>query len=572
MEISDFAAIAIYLALIFSIGLAFTRRAHRNTDSYFLSGRSLPWWIAGTSMVATSFSCDTPLYVTRLVRSGGIWLNWQWWSFAIGGLFGAFLLARLWRRAKVVTDVELTELRYGAGAGRVLRLVRAGWISLIINTITMSWVVLAMSKIIGAVWGGPKLAGVLLAAALAVVYSLLAGFWGVVITDVAQFIIALAGAVVLAIFSVNAAGGMENILAVAGPERITLIPAFPEGGLFSADLWMGAFGGFLIYSSIQWWANLNSDGGGKVIQRMSAAKNEAHAFGATLWFNLAHYALRTWPWVIAALASLVILPNIKDDEMAYPMLMMIVMPSPWKGILIAGLIAAFMSTIDTHLNWGSSYLTHDLYRNWLRPGRSEKHYIRVAKVAMSLLIVLTVLMAYMMTSVTEAFKFLIAFGAGTGPVYILRWFWWRIGAWGEISAMAASTVISSALYLFWPEVPFTLKVVMITAGSAAVFVPVTFLTRPAPMKTLVEFYRRTRPSGAWGPGRAALARESGDITGGASIGLDAIGWMGGVGLTLGATFAGGLFIFGRMEPGITASLVAVAGGIVVAWWMKRSFR
>jgi len=568
---SDFVTIIVYLLAIFLIGAAFTRRAHESTDSYFLSARQLPWWIAGTSMVATSFSCDTPLYVTQLVRSGGISLNWQWWSFAIGGLFSAFLLARLWRRAEVVTDVELTELRYGSRAGSVLRLVRAGWMALAINTISMSWVLLAMAKIIGVVWGGPKWAGVLTATFLAVGYSFMAGFWGVVVTDVAQFAIALIGAIVLAFFAVHAAGGMEPIIAAAGSERLFLIPRPPDVSLLSADFWTGAFSGFIIYASIQWWANINSDGGGKVIQRMSAAKNEAHAFGATLWFNIAHYAIRTWPWVIAALASLVIFPNLADDELAYPQLIMTVLPSPWKGVLIAGLIAAFMSTIDTQLNWGASYLTHDLYRRWIRPGRSEKHYLVAAKMSMILLIALTALISYQITSVTEAFKFLIAFGAGTGPVYILRWFWWRVHAWSEIAAMAASTVISSTIYLLNPPIPFPLRVVVVAFGSALIWLPLTLWARNVLPERLLEFYRRTRPPGFWAPVRRLYLQEGGEPESGTGLRMDLIAWVGSVALTIGLTFTIGLTLLGDYVDALLALIIALGGGAVVLAWVKNRF-
>ncbi|MBS1261613.1 MAG: Sodium/glucose cotransporter [Calditrichaeota bacterium] len=570
MTAGDIAVVVAYLLLVFAVGSLFTKRAHTDTTSYFLSSRGLPWWIAGTSMVATSFSCDTPLYVTQLVRSGGISLNWQWWSFGIGGLFSAFLLARLWRRAEVVTDLELAEVRYGPREGAILRSVRAAWMALAINTIGMSWVLLAMAKIIAAVWGGPKWAGVIAAAALAVAYSFLAGFWGVVVTDVAQFVIALAGAIVLAIVAVNAAGGMEAIVAAVPADKIQLLPDIPAAALFSGEFWTSAFGGFIVYASFQWWANINADGGGKVIQRMSAARSEGHAFGATLWFNVAHYALRTWPWVIAALASLVLYPALADDEMAYPRMIVELLPSPWTGFLVAGLFAAFMSTIDTQLNWGASYLTHDIYRRWLAPDRSEKHYVRAAKLSMLVLIAVTAVIAQAIESVTEAFKFIIAFGAGTGPVLILRWFWWRVNAWAEIAAMIASTVISSAIYLSGVEMVFPLRVVTIAAGSALVWVPVMFATRPAPGDVLRGFLLKTRPPGAWKPVRRTFTREQ---PSGApelrpqSIRNDLLGWLGGMLLTFGLMFAIGYALFAQWPLTALALALAVAGAVVVRrWW------
>lgn len=563
MATSDFITIILYLGGIFILGAAFTRRAHENTTSYFLSSRKLPWWIAGTSMVATSFSCDTPLYVTRLVRSGGVSLNWQWWSFAIGGLLSAFLLARLWRRAEVVTDVELTELRYGSGAGSVLRVVRAGWMALAINTISMSWVILAMAKIIGVVWGGPKWAGVLGATALAVGYSFMAGFWGVVVTDVAQFVIALFGAIALAFFSVKAAGGMGPILAAAGPERLSIIPHLPEGGLFSGEFWTGAFGGFVIYASFQWWANINSDGGGKVIQRMSATKNEAHAFGATLWFNIAHYALRTWPWVIAALASLVLFPNLADDELAYPKLILEHLPSPWTGILVAGLVAAFMSTIDTQLNWGSSYLTHDLYRRWINPNRGEKHYLIAAKVSMLLLIGITAVISYYITSVTEAFKFLIAFGAGVGPVYILRWFWWRINAWSELAAMVVSFAVALWFQFGHERAGFTplpahLQLVVGVIITTLGWMTVTMVTRPARTETLQAFYDHIRPMG---PGWKGAGISLADADPSESPTAAFLAWFLGCLTIYSALFGTGYLLYGSTATG--AACLAVTAG--AAW-------
>jgi Na+/proline symporter len=305
---------------------------------------------------------------------------------------------------------------------------------------------------------------------------------------------------------------------------------------------------------------------------MSAARDERHAFGATVWFNVAHYALRTWPWVIVALASLVVLPDLVDAENAYPLMIMTVLPSPWKGILLAGLFAAFMSTIDTQLNWGSSYLTNDLYRRWLAPGRTEKHYLVAAKMFMVLLIAITATMAYFVQSVTEAFKFLIAFGAGTGPVYILRWVWWRVNAWGEITAMAASTVISSAVYLAFPEIPFPLKVVTITLGSALLWVPVTLLTRPVDGEVLAEFYARTRPPGAWravrmrwlesaGPQPMARGELAGDLA----------GWIAGTALVLGLTFGIGALTLLRPVDGALWLLLAAAGGVGMALWMRARF-
>jgi len=497
---ADWAVTFIYLAAIIIAGVYFTRRAHKGLSEYFLTGRSLPWWIAGTSMVATSFSCDTPLYVTKLVRTGGIWLNWQWWSFVIGGMLSAFLLSRLWRRAKVLTDVELTELRYSGNGAKILRGFRAFYLAIPINCIAMGWVLLAMAKISAVMLGWDKWVAILVFSAAAFSYSLLAGFWGVVVTDLAQFTLSLIGAILLAFFAVSAAGGMPEIIAFikSQPETYTdtlkFIPAVKSPD--TVGLVGAAFIGFLTYNLIQWWANINSDGGGKVIQRISACKTEGHALGSVLWYNFAHFVLRSWPWIIAALASIKLYPHLADPEMAYPKMIMEILPVGIRGLVVASMTAAFMSTIDTQLNWGASYLINDLYKRYLNPNKTEKHYIGAAKVALLLLMILAGFAAYFTDSVTEAFKFIIAFGAGTGPVYILRWFWWRINAWSEITAMVASSVISVSLYLF-TDLDYAVKVLITAGGSAVFWMIAAYATPKTAMNTLEEFYRRVRPGGGW---------------------------------------------------------------------------
>jgi len=363
---------------------------------------------------------------------------------------------------------------------------------------------------------------------------------------------------------------MDAIIAVVPADKLQLLPTMPPDSIFSGEFWTGAFGGFIVYASIQWWANINSDGGGKVIQRMSATKNEAHAFGATLWFNIAHYALRTWPWIIAALASLVLYPDLADHEMAYPMMIVDVLPSPWTGFLVAGLVAAFMSTIDTQLNWGASYLTHDMYRRWIAPNKSEKHYIGAAKVSMLILIALTAIIAQMIDSVTEAFKFIIAFGAGTGPILILRWFWWRVNAWSEIAAMVASTVISTWIYASGVEMSFPLRIVTIAFGSALVWLPVLFLTPASDGDTLRAFYLKIHPPGAWKRIRWQFEPETlYDIAGHkpAYMKHDLIGWFGGLLLTFGLMFGIGYAIFSDWLPMVGSIVAAVVGlGMVARWW------
>lgn len=555
----DWFIIFLYLFIVVIGGSYFTRRAHRGLSEYFLSGRNLPWWIAGTSMVATSFSCDTPLYVTKLVRTQGIYENWQWWSFMIGGMFSAFLLSKMWRRAEVLTDVELTELRYSGKSAAILRGFRAFYLAIPINCIAMGWVLLAMAKISAAVLGWGKWESIVIFSMVAFCYSLLAGFWGVVVTDVLQFVLAIAGAVMLAYYAVDAAGGLPVIIDFIRsqpekfPETLNFIPSIKSSttGLISA-----AFIGFLTYNLVQWWANINSDGGGKVIQRISACKNENHALGAVLWYNFAHFVLRSWPWVIAALASLVLYPELTDAESAYPKMVMEILPVGVKGLVIASLVAAFMSTIDTQMNWGSSYLTSDLYRRFINKNATEKHYLWAAKIFVVLMVTLAGLCAYFTDSVTEAFRFIIAFSAGTGPIYILRWFWWRINAWSEISAMIASSIISISLYTA-TNLEFAEKILITAAGSAAVWIAVAFVTPSVRKENLEEFYRRVRPGGFWGPikNKLEIAPES--------LKTGVINSLLGVTACAGFTFSIGKLLLNQLKIGFIIMLIACVSSIVL---------
>ena len=563
----DWAIIIAYNALSLVVGIAMTRRAHRSTEEYFLAGRALPWWIAGTSMVATSFSCDTPLYVTRLVRTIGIYENWQWWCFGIGSLFATFFLAPLWRRAKVLTDVELTQLRYGGGTeSRVLRGFRALWLALPINVIAMGWVILAIAKIMDAAVGWDKLTSVILFTGLAFFYTLLSGMWGVALTDLVQYIIAQGGAIIFAVYAVREVGGLEAlhnaVAAQCKPEILSVVPSPGAGSFFSGEFWTTAFVGFMTYIAVVWWANVNSDGGGKVIQRQNSCKNEQHALLATLWYSLTNLAFRSWPWILVALASLVIYPTIADPEMAYPQLMMEILPYGLRGLLVASLLAAFMSTISSQLNWGASYLVHDFYRPFLRKNRSERHYIGAGKIATFVVLIGAALAAYFMTSVTHAFQFVIAFGAGTGPVYVLRWFWWRINAWSEIAAMVASSVLT--VVLLGVDLSYAERLLIITFGSAAVWILVTFLTRPAPMPALAAFYRRTRPVGAWKVVRK-FSRAQGEVTPAPeSIGKPMAGWLWGMMLVIGLTLAIGYTVL-LNTPAATFWYFVTLGGAIGLW-------
>ncbi|MDK9699196.1 MAG: Na+:solute symporter [bacterium] len=579
----DWIVLSVYLAVSLIAGLALARRANSSTEEYFLSGRSLPWWLLGTSIVATSFSSDTPLYVTNLVRKGGVAENWQWWSFAIGGMLGAVWLAPLWRRAGVMTDVELTELRYSGKIAGFLRGFRGIWLALLVNSIGMGWVMLGMAKITYACFGWDKLTALALLCGVTFIYTLLGGLWGAILTDFVQYIIAQVGAIVLAVYALDAVGGTSSLLqflqnpANWKPEGV--VPANPIA--FVPSVWgldgalTAAFGAFCVYAFVQWWANLNSDGGGKVIQRLLAAKNEGHALGGFFWYNIANYAIRTWPWVIVALVSLKLYPTIADPEMAYPQMMVDLLPAGVLGLMLASFLAAFMSTVTSQVNWGASYLLNDVYRRFLHKTADDKHYLRMAWVFSTVVLLMGALAAYLAQSVTTAFQFVITLGSGVGPVYLLRWLWWRINATSELAALLLSTLLA-AVWVFVKPVwaTFAVKLMLTAFPTLIVAVLLAYLTKPTEMHRLREFYLRTRPPGWWKPVRDDILqfggtfadKEAGAITlTGKSVLID---WFAGLGLVLGLTFGIGWFLFLQVGLGIIATVVSAGSG----WYLWNRYR
>ena len=472
-------------------------------------------------MVATSFSVDTPLLVTGIVRTQGIQGNWIWWCFAIGGVLAAFFFAQLWRRSEVMTDVELAQLRYAGRPAAVLRGFRAGYMTLYANCLTMAWVCLAMVKVFGAVFDVGPLEATVFAAAITLLYSMLSGLWGVVVTDLVQFVLAMAGAVLLAVFAVQAVGGLESLLAglreAGQADTLRFLPSL--GAEAPAGVWehpllawsATALATFLVFIVFQWWANKNADGGAVVIQRMAASKNEREAVLGTLWFQVANYALRPWPWVLVGLASLLLYPAAQDHELVYAQAMVDLLPAGLVGLMLASLVAAFMSTLTSYINLSAAYLVNDLYRPFVVRGRSEKHYVAVGRVASLAALLVGVTIGYYADTIFGLFSLLLTLGAGIGLVYIARWFWWRVNAWSEIAAMIASSVIGALLELSprWggPEFPFAAKVAINVFGSTIVWVAVTYLTPPTPMEKLTEFYRRVRPPGWWGPVREAMGES-----------------------------------------------------------------
>jgi Na+/proline symporter len=570
----DWVVLAAYFAFSLGVGLWFVRRAGSSTAEFFVSGRNLPWWLAGTSMVATSFSVDTPLLITGFVRTQGIQGNWIWWCFAIGGVFSAFVFAQLWRRTEVMTDVELAQLRYSGRPAAALRGFRAVYMTLYANCLTMAWVILGMVKVFETAFDVGTLEATLFAAGVTLLYSMLSGLWGVVVTDLVQFVLAMAGAIVLAVFAVDAVGGVSSMLeglraSSAGADALGFLPRLEGGGVSTGSMWGNVLtwsatplATFLVLITLQWWANKNADGGAVVIQRMAASRDERESVLGTLWFQVANYALRPWPWILVALASLLLYPTMDDPELAYPRAMVDLLPVGLLGLMLAAFLAAFMSTLTSYINLSAAYLVNDLYRPFLVRNREDRHYVLVGRIASLLALSIGVAISFYASSISGLFLLLLTLGAGIGLVYVARWFWWRVNAWSEISAMVASSAIGAALQLSpdWggPTFPFAAKVFLNILGSTIVWVAVTYATPPASMDRLAEFYRRVRPPGWWGPVRVAV----GELPRARSAGLRRGLWLWVLGTVFiyAAMFGTGKLILLDWEWGIAFAAVAVVTG------------
>ncbi len=579
----DWAIVVGYFALSTLIGFIFTKRGGESLEEYFLSGRQVPWWLAGAAMVATTFAADTPLVVTGLVATKGVAGNWLWWNMVMSGMLTVFFFARLWRRARVMTDVEFAEIRYSGKPAAFLRGFRALYLGIAVNLIIMGWVTRAMIKILTISLGISPYLAVGICFVITVAYSVAAGLWAVLWTDLIQFVIKMSAVIVLAIYSVKAVGGMDGLIAGVtkhfGTETAALsvlpLKVAPNGGV-EAYAWMPllALGVFL---SMQWWAayypGAEPGGGGYVAQRIFSAKTERDGVLATLFFQVAHYALRPWPWIVTGLATIILYPTLQDKEAGYVHAFVDLLPTPWRGFMLAGFAAAYMSTIGTHLNWGASYLVNDFYKRFVKKDAPDKHYVNVGRVATVLLFLASIAVTSQLSSVEKAWKFLLAMGAGTGLVLILRWYWWRISAWSEISAMVVSFLAS---LVFMNVVPPRFAAgdpnadAWIMIGTVAVttvtWLVATFVTKPEPDAVLDSFYRRVRPGG---PGwrrvaeRLGYGRES--IPGGA---LAWTNWIAGIVAVYSTLFGLGKLVFGQLGMGL--GLLAVAA--VAFAWIARSFR
>lgn len=580
LTLIDWLVIAAYFALNLGIGLYCSRRAKGSTSEFFLSGRDVPWWLAGTSMVATTFGADTPLAVTGMVARNGIAGNWLWWSFAVGGMLTVFLFARLWRRAGVMTDVELAELRYSGKPAAFLRGFRAIYLGIPINCIVMGWVNKAMLKILETL-GLPTNQAIM---ALVVVllftsfYTTISGLWGVLVTDLFQFVLKMGMVILLAVMAVDAVGGLgqlqQKILALDKAEgfagsRLDFFPAWDSP-------WMPPLALF-VYLGLIWWSSWypgsEPGGGGYVAQRIFSAKNERHGLLATLWFNVAHYALRPWPWILTALAVLVLYPDVPDKEKGYIMVLMDpkVFPPALRGLMLAAFLAAYMSTIGTQLNWGASYVINDFYRRFWNPDGAERDYVRASQLTTMLLMVCSIGVMLALDSIAQAWKILLATGAGTGGVLLLRWFWWRVNAWSEVSAMVVAALTSIVLQVFVgldsdrPD-DFA-KLMLITVSLTTVsWLAVTYLTPPESPETLRRFYLKVRPDGpGWRKAAAALDLPAPALK---PLLLQLSDWLLGVTMIYSALFGSGRILFG--QPTLGLGLLALSLGC--GWMLARNLK
>ncbi len=585
----DYVVIVAFFAINLGIGLYFARRGGASLGEFFLSGRNVPWWLAGISMVATTFAADTPLAVTGFVTQHGIAGNWVWWSSVMSGILTVFFFAKLWRRSGVLTDVEFIELRYGGKQAAALRFVRALFQGVFVNTIIMGWVNLAMAKILELTLHVPKFEALGVCLVFTAVYVTIGGLWGVLVTDLLQFVVKMSMAIVLAVAAVAAVGGIPSLEgklaaldATRGASHGSILAFFPT----TNEAWLPVLT-FVTYIGVQWWASsypgAEPGGGGYIAQRIFSAKSENDSLLATLFFNVAHYALRPWPWILVALAAIVLYPHgvvgpdrKVDPELGYIQAMIDYLPAWARGLMIAGFLAAYMSTIGTHLNLGASYLTNDIYRRFMNPKASDRHLVFASRIATVIVMGLAIVGAYANNSVGGAWIYLYNLTAGVGLVMILRWYWWRVNAWSEIAALAASLVVSNLIILLkiFTDANATAETLLVTVPiTTVVWIAVTFLTPPESDATLLRFYERVRPSAlGWRP----IARRAEPAPGVESLGVNAIDWVAGCGLVYGSLFGIGKLVLGDAPHGALAlAFAALCGAIIwynVARTAKPSYR
>ena len=582
LSLIDKIIIVFFFVLVLAIGFAVSKRSSKNTSEYFLSGRTLPWWLLGLSMVATTFSTDTPNLVTDIVRTNGVSGNWVWWVFLLTGLLTVFVYAKLWRRSDVATDMEFYELRYSGKAGRFLRGFRSVYLGIIFNVLAMAGVTLAAIKIGAIMLDLSAIETVLYAGGITLIFSTAGGFRGVVYTDFILFFTAMAGSIGAAVYLVNLpeVGGVSSIISNESiSDKISMFPDLSD----KETLWTL----LIIPFAVQWWSSwypgAEPGGGGYIAQRMLAAKNENHALGATLFFNVMHYALRPWPWIIVALASLIVypdlaslseaFPNISEDklgqDLAYPA-MLTLLPTGLLGLVLASLISAYMSTISTHLNWGSSYVVNDFYLQLINKNASEKELVNVGRFSVVILMIISSIIAILLTNAYQLFDIILMFGAGTGSIFILRWFWWRINAWSEIAAMLSSGIISIALtneplfnLIFNDDgLPGYMKFPFIVLVTTSIWLIVTFMTPEDEKETLIKFYKKTKPGGpGWNKIKEhiTMSDEKEEWIVPKGIICMIIGCI----TIYSALFSTGYFIYGEISSALIFLLVTIISGLIL---------
>lgn len=578
----DWTIVVVVLSLSFVPALLLARRGGSDTAEFFTSGRAAPWWLLGVSMVATTFSTDTPNLVTNLVREKGVANNWQWWAFLLTGMLTVFFYARLWRRSRVLTDLEFYELRYSGRPASIVRGFRAVYLGLFFNCVIMASVNLAAAKIANVLLGWPMTQTLLICGILCILFAATAGLWGVMVTDFLQFGVAMTGAVAAAVYALKQpeVGGLAGLFSRLDPGTLSLLPDFGDWGLTLTVL--------VIPLTVQWWSvwypGSEPGGGSYVAQRMLAARSERDAVYGSLLFNVAHYAIRSWPWIIVALASMLVFPELDDiartfpwvdarligHDMAYPAMLRF-LPAGLLGLMVAGLLSAYISTISTHLNWGTSYLVHDVYRRFLNAGATERHYVQAGRVITGLLMVLAGALTFVLESARQNFELMLSVGAGTGLLYLLRWFWWRVNAWSEIAAMVSSFVVAVTFFLVGKAgspVPGHIVLLSTVAITSAVWILTTLLTAPASRETLVRFYTLVRPAG---PGWAAIRREANLPASPDSPAQALLGWSAGVAFVYSALFGSGAVLHAAWPQALAWVVVFVISGTVLRRTLRAMF-
>jgi len=602
----DWAVIAGSLVICFLPALFFGKRAGRNTTEYFASGRAVPWWLAGISMVATTFSSDTPNLVTNFVRTQGVAGNWQWWAFVLTGVATVFFYARLWRRSGVLTDLEFYEVRYSGKAAGVVRGFRAVYLGLFFNCMIMASVNLAACKIAGVLFGLDRWQTLLAVGVLNVIFAAHAGLWGVLVIDLIQFFIKMAAVIAAAWFALKLpeigglSGLVEKVSRLQGPGGINYLNLLPD----FTNNWQLAVAVFIMPLAVQWWAvwypGAEPGGGSYIAQRMLASKTEKDALGGTLFFNLAHYVIRPWPWILVGLASLIIYPELSDIQKAFPHLdpklighdtaypaMLKFLPVGWLGLMVGGLIAANSSTILTHLNWGASYLVHDFYRRFIKPNADEKHYVAAGRLATVLLFIFSSMVVFVLDTAQEAFNLILQVGAGTGLLYLARWFWWRISAWCEVVAMISSFSASVVIFLInkahiaqagggLPLISTDKALVLTVLCTTVCWVLTAYFGPQTELQTLIAFYRKVRPFGpGWEYVRKAAGisdEEAAEAGRRENIPLCLLGWVTGCATIWSGLFMTGNLLYGRLHyAGILAATFAISGGLLI-WTIRRLWK